>query len=301
MVFCSDSSNPVNDNNQNEPTAGNEFGLIAYCRQPGGSGRHQIYKISEFGTNDVRMIQASIGLNHQDWSPDGQKIACVGYVETDFSTWSIHTFNPNGSELTRLTNTEGVWDNDPRWSSDGTQIAFTRIYPNDTIREEIWVMNSDGSNLHYIGVKGNVGGWSPDGLRLLYSAISLGNSDIYSCNIDGSDILQITNTSENEECPTYSPDGSQIVFSSFWGSMSNHEIEIMNSDGTNRRALTENDSFDSNPRWSPDGLKLVFVSDRHEFHQWEIYTMKTDGTDVRRVTLSQAPATAINPVWRPSL
>lgn len=39
------------------------------------------------------LINASIGLNHHDISPDGLRFTCVGYMDDSFNTWSIYVLN----------------------------------------------------------------------------------------------------------------------------------------------------------------------------------------------------------------
>jgi TolB protein len=279
--------------------------VIAYCHQPQRDDIHQIFTIHEDGTGNRKVIEAPIGLNHHDCSADGKKYVAVGYVGAGFSTWSIHTFDADGANLVRLTTEEGVWDTEPSWSPDGSRIAFTRIYPKEDRREELWVMNSGGSDQHFIGIAGFAPKWSPDGMRLIYASKRSDRYDIYSCAVDGTDERQLTDTEEADESyPVYSPDGSRIAFCASTGDYNTPEniktIEIytMDADGSGVMQLTDNDHSDGLPRWSPDGTRFAFSSDRHEDFKWEVYVMNTDGTDVRRVTHSAPGVTAINPVWK---
>jgi len=282
----------------------NPQSVIAYCYQPQKNGVHQIYTIHEDGSNNQKVIEAPIGLNHHDCYPDGTKYAAVGYVGSDFSTWSIHVFKADGTNLVRLTTEEGVWDSEPAWSPDGKRIAFTRTYPQQNNRKELWLMNADGSNQHYIGVEGFAAKWSPDGTRFIYTSKRPDKYEIYTCAVDGTDERQLTDTAANESLPVYSPDGSQIAYCASTGkynmpeNIKTFEIYVMKSDGTGVRQLTDNDFCDYYPRWSPDGSRFVFNSDRHEANRWEVYVMNTDGTNVHRVTNSPSGITAIAPVWK---
>jgi TolB protein len=278
--------------------------VIAYCYQPMQQGIHQIYVIDEDGNNNSKLINASIGLNHHDWSPDAQKLAAVGYV--NLSTWSIYRFNSDGTGLTRLTTTNNVFDSEPAWSPDGNEIAFTRIYYNQNFRNEIWVMNSDGSNQHYIGVEGFAAKWSHDGAKFIFTntgdwnASGLKGSDIKTCNVNGTNVQQITHTAGDEWSPSWSPDGNEILFGySSDGNYASNEIFKMNSDTTGRQQLTINNSWDGLPRWSRDGSRICYASDISAYQHWEVYIMNNDGSNIKRVTNTSSDATAINPVWMP--
>jgi TolB protein len=287
---CSDSSTG--------PEPGGE--IIAYCYQPLQDGIHQIYSINIDGSENRKMIESTTGLNHHDWSPNGQQMACVGYMGSDFSTWSIHVFNVDGTNLTRLTNEADVWDTEPVWPPDGSEIAFTRMYPDQSDRSELWIMDSDGGNPHYIGVEGFAAKWSSDGTRFVYSARSSGNYEIFTCRTDGTDLHQLTSTEIDEFFPTWSPDDSLIAYNAYpSGDYDSSEIYIMDADGENVTRLTANDVSDGYPRFSPDGSRISFTRDLSS-QQWEIFVMNIDGTDVRRVTNSPSGITAINAVWKPS-
>jgi Tol biopolymer transport system component len=294
---CSD--NGTEPEPQAIPLDGRGGGVIFYCYQPLQNGIHQIYGINADGSGNKKIIDAAIGLNHHDISPDATQFACVGYMDAGFNTWSIHTFNADGTGLTRLTTTSNVEDSEPAWSPDGSQISFTRIYPNQNGREELWIMNADGSNQHYIGVEGFAAKWSSDGLRFVYSANISDNYDIYTCKVDGTDIQQLTSTPVNEWFTVWSPDDSFIAFNAYpTGDYSASEIYIMEANGNNLTRLTDNTTSDGYPRFSPDGSLISFTHDLSS-QQWEIFIMNTDGSNVRQVTDSPSGITAINAVWRP--
>ena len=210
------------------PLDGRGGGVIAYCYQPVTSGntKKEIYAINADGSGNIRMIQTDVSLNHHAWSPDGLRFAAVGYAST--TTWSIYVFDADGINLTRLTSTSDVWDIDPAWSPDGSRIVFTRNYPSQN-REELWMMNADGSEAHWIGVEGGSAKWSPSGTRLIYHSLkqAIGNYEIYTCNVDGTDEARLTSTSSGEITPVWSPDSSQIAFTRVDDDL-NHEPETGN-------------------------------------------------------------------------
>jgi Tol biopolymer transport system component len=279
----------------------NNNGVISYCYQPKipSLGIPQIYCINSDGTNNRRIIDATIGLSHQDWSRDTTKFAAVGYVDA-YTTWSIFKFNSDGTGFIRLTNVNNVWDSDPVWSPDMSKISFTRIYPSQNMKREIWIMNSDGSGQHFTGIDGWNAKWSKNGSGFVYcSNINSNNYDIYFCDTNGANSQKLTNTATDEMCPDFSPDGTEIAYTTGSSSVTSIcEIYKMNSDGTNVRRLTNNNSFDYSPKWSPDGTKFVFVSDIHEANEPEIYIMDTSGTNPQRVTYTPANITAVSPSWR---
>jgi TolB protein len=84
--------------------------------------------------------------------------------------------------------------------------------------------------------------------------------------VDGSGLRNLTNNPARDATPGWSPDGSQIVFSSNRGD--NHGIYnlfAMDADGGNQRAIYSNKSGMSlSPAWSADGSSVVFANDKED-------------------------------------
>ena len=94
------------------------------------------------------------------WSPDGKKIAYNVYNEAK-SFSSIWVMNADGSGKIRLTAEGDGFCTGPSFSYNGSKIVylkgFTSYAPGSGNRppNEIWVMNSDGSNKHIIYAPGD--------------------------------------------------------------------------------------------------------------------------------------------------
>jgi TolB protein len=88
--------------------------------------------------------------------------------------------------------------------------------------------------------------WSPDGTKIAYASQEGGLFQIYTANIDGSDVLQLTNEGNNE-MPSWSPDGMMIAFQS--NREGSTQIYRMRNDGTGVTRITTGGE-NMSPAWS---------------------------------------------------
>jgi Tol biopolymer transport system component len=150
--------------------------------------------------------------------------------------------------------------------------------------------------------------WSPDGARLLYRKTPdnpiTQDADIWQIDVDPANPnpRAVLERAGDERYPSYSPDGTKIVFRGdhdLVDHSGDEELYVMNADGTNIVQLTSNTVFDSAPAFSPDGTKLAFESARDSGNALvlDIYVMNADGSDVRRLTAD--PAHDEGPIWSP--
>ena len=89
-----------------------------------------------------------------------------------------------------------------------------------------------------------------------------GNSDIFKMDSDGTNVINLTQSEENEKYPQNFPNDSKILYMiNTWGANGlRDEIFMMNEDGTNQIQLTQNSSYPrALPIISPDGSKIAYA------------------------------------------
>lgn len=102
---------------------------------------------------------------------------------------------------------------------------------------------------------------SPDGSQLAFSWLG----EIWTSNIDGSEIRRLTNNDALDTQPLYSPDGSKLAFvSSRTGA---RQIFVMDANGESLKQLTFHSEGYSLEDWFPDGNSILATGQRDHFHR----------------------------------
>jgi tRNA A-37 threonylcarbamoyl transferase component Bud32 len=103
--------------------------------------------------------------------------------------------------------------------------------------------------------------YNRDGSKIVFRAVSeSGDRNVYVMDADGTNLKQLTNDPAQDYSPSWSPDGTRILFVSERDG--NPELYAMDASGNNQTRLTSNDVPDYYPIWSPDGTKILFHSRR---------------------------------------
>ena len=264
------------------------------------NGNSEIYSINPDGTGLTRLTNNSSEDVYPNYSPDGSKIV---FSSKRTGKEQVYTMLADGSQQTRLlvdTYDDGV----PEWSPDGTKIAFTRYadYDGYGVRGEVFVMNSDGSDVKRLTTtSGKTGsythgcwssGWSPDSTKILYYCY-VGNDQIWMMKSDGSNKQLILDDSYWNAFPKMSPDGKKIVFVSW--RYNNYDAYTVNTDGSSLTRLTTHTTDEWAPDWSPDGKMILFEANRDG--RTQVYWMNADGTQQTRITDNTSYAGQAR--WRP--
>jgi TolB protein len=133
--------------------------------------------------------------------------------------------------------------------------------------------------------------------KIAFTSLRDGNAEIYVMNADGSNQTRLTNGSDWDQYPAWSPDGSRIAFQSTRDNISG--IFVINADGSGLRRVTfTTGGTDYDPTWSPDGGRIAFIKlDLNTNpNPTDIYVVNADGNNLTRLTNA---ASDWAPVWSP--
>ena len=144
--------------------------------------------------------------------------------------------------------------------------------------------------------------FSSDGKQLIFQSTRDGRGcdQIYSMNIDGSNVKMISNGEGRTTCSYIFPNGKRVLYSStfladkqcppkadfsqgyVWAVYPGFDIFTAKPDGSDIKQLTTSPGYDAETTITLDGKKLVFTSMRSG--DLDIYTMDADGRNVKQLT-----------------
>jgi dipeptidyl aminopeptidase/acylaminoacyl peptidase len=233
-------------------------------------------------------------------SPDGQTVAVtIWRIDRDANEYrsAIWLVPVNGSEPARQFTSGERGDSDPRWSPDGTQLAFLSNRGGEEEKKQLYVMPAGGGEprkLTSLKEDATEPVWSPDGeriaftsrvpdpayeeederkraprrfTRLQYKLDNVGwtgdrRQQLFVVRADGSsEPTQLTSGDYEAMAPGWSPDSARIAFASArdddWDTKIVQDIYVVGAGGGDPERLTEGETLYEAPSWSPDGSLIA--------------------------------------------
>ncbi len=178
-----------------------------------------------------------------------------------------------GGEATRLTS-GAAWDTQPRFSPDGTRIAFASDRGGN---EQLWVMDADGTDARPITDEGEARVteplWDPSGdwvigRRRTVDTRSIGVTELWQYHLEGGKGFRLTSLDAHPHAGEATTDGRYVWFSSRSGRFEyNHDplgglwsVWRMDRRTGQQLPVITGAGSASRPLLSPDGRSMVFVS-----------------------------------------
>jgi dipeptidyl aminopeptidase/acylaminoacyl peptidase len=182
------------------------------------------------------------------WSPDGSRLAFVSNRDKDEG--QLYVIPVKGGEARRLTDfDESVGE--VAWSPDGTQLVCMVRVRDEAYKEEDDKKRA-ARRITRLQFKLDNEGWTFDRPNQLFVVPADGSGEP----------VQITKGDYEHSGPAWSPDGSQIAFSSArhddWDVELASDIYVAGTSGGEPRRLTATDGFCADPAWSPDGSRIAY-------------------------------------------
>ena len=259
--------------------------------------------IAGFHFNPPKRIINDEKAQDPKFSPDGNQLVYASSSET--GNLQLYRRGLNEDDLTtRLTQEHNNWL--PTWSPEGIAYSSNR---NGNL--QIHLIDDEGTHQGALTEEGHnwAPGWSTNG-RFAFISDRRGRKEVYVMDVDGSNQQPVSfiNTDEydwnpSDIFPAWSPDGSQIVFSSDRGGL--YDLYVINADGTGVKRITNASALRNNelnqwdvsllnqhPVWDPITEMIWYESVQHRgplengLNWTTICAIKPDGTGLIRIVNS---------------
>ncbi len=226
-------------------------------------------KLRGYQTNDIYSIKT---VSDPQISPDGENIAyVVTTINRKLNSYNSAIWLKNKHYKPHRITSDNVKETQPRWSSDGSSIAF--LSDRDGDFAQIYVMSIVNQKIKKLTFfkKGALEiVWSSSGKVII--ATSRVNRDEKKSKNDPIVITQLKHKHNGQGFF----DGSHV------------QIFVVPTDGKNPKQITKGNWDNSQVDCSPDGKSICFVSARHETRDVDIaedlWTMPTNGGQPTRLT-----------------
>jgi Tol biopolymer transport system component/DNA-binding winged helix-turn-helix (wHTH) protein len=282
-----------------QPSWSPDGGRIAFAALTGSlHTRSRLWTVRADGSDPRPVTDGT----HEDlqpvWSSDGRWIFFLSDRGGTLDVWLVKVDGEGHPRTAPVPVTAGVGIGSFALARDGRRLAYSKVAE----RSNIWALplpgpgklawsdarpvTTENHTLEFLDI-------SRDGRRLVFDSDRGGSMDIWTMNVDGSELRQVTADGADDWHPSLSPDGREVVFHSVRDG--NREIYVARLAGGATRRLTEHPAKDWLPRWSPAGPLIAFNSDRRG--NQDVFVISSNGGEPRALTTENS--NDHNPIWSP--
>jgi Tol biopolymer transport system component len=241
------------------PAVSHDGRTVAFLRVS-GSGVGDIYGVPFAGGEASRLTTGQRWVKGFAWTPDSRALVFSSGGILQSTLWKVATA---GGQPERL----GIGGDNavqPAIAARSNRLAYVEqrqdanIWQLDVRPEGLSKpVRLIASTRHEAGVH-----LSPDGNRIVFHSNRTGNAEIWVCDADGRNALQLTSMAVGDltGTPRWSPDGEYIVFDS--QATETADVYVIAADGGPPRRITSDAADDVVPSWSTDGQWIYFASNR---------------------------------------
>ncbi len=208
-----------------------------------------------------RLTKGSEIAYFHNFSPDGHSIVYESRRGVSSRIWKLTP----GSPAIQLTSDPNFDDYYPRYSPDGTTIAFVRNPANSPVpARQVWLMAEDGANLRPLHLPAGRSflSWMPDGSGLIYAST---DSQLHLYDLASGKDKRITDEELVAPVTAVTPDGKTILYQSSLSG--NVEIRGIPASGGKARIIFDSERSDYHPFVSPSGKWLYVQADHKNLYR----------------------------------
>ncbi|WP_169301345.1 TolB family protein [Pontimicrobium aquaticum] len=200
----------------------------------------------------------------------------------------IHSMDPDGGNIKQLTNYK-VPGHTPISCRPSISKSGKICYIYDPLKHgwmSTYIMNIDGSNKRRLTNEPkskDSGTWnstiSPNGHYVVFSSLRTNNHEkIYRMNIDGSELISISNNTKGY--PKWSPDSKYIIYETS-NSIKGNDIVITDINGNNKKTLIKSKDNLRYPTFSKDGKMIAFIKQKSNYA--ELIVANSNGKNQKKL------------------